>query len=203
MLDIDSLIWVIPGIAGLWAYNRYLSISYNQIEGWAYLFTVVFFAAPSYYLFLKPLPDDLEQLFYALLSAIFVAIIFGSILAFVSAKFGKLSTLDPFADSFVLWRRKLVFITLKNNDAYFAILLDYTRNPKTESVIKVRPVYIGYRDDDRKFHWTLKYPVPREKEYKTPIELIIPKREIVTFSHWSGHEVFTDTLKIGKPEKAI
>ena len=74
MLNIDSLIWVVPGITGLWVYNRYLSLHINQIEGWAYLFTVVFHAVPSYYLFLKPLPDDLLLLFLNLLYSIIFAV---------------------------------------------------------------------------------------------------------------------------------
>ena len=48
MFDIALLIWVVPGTAGLWFYNRFTARQYYQLEGWEYLFAVMFFATPYY-----------------------------------------------------------------------------------------------------------------------------------------------------------
>ena len=52
MLTIENLIWVFPGLIGLWAYNSLLVVKLPQGEGWKYLLLVVFFALP-YYLITK------------------------------------------------------------------------------------------------------------------------------------------------------
>ena len=48
MFNVTLLIWVVPGIVGLWFYNRSINRNYYQLEGWEYLFAVVFFATPYY-----------------------------------------------------------------------------------------------------------------------------------------------------------
>ena len=84
-------------------------------------------------------------------------------------------------------------------------MLDYTQNPKADFVIKVTPVYSGYRDACKKINWTFKYPMPNEnkkttEKYKIPTELILRKEEIVNFSRWSMHKAFIDAPMVKSHE---
>ena len=143
----SSLIWLVPGVIGLWAYNRWLSQSLPQVEGWAYLFAVVIFATPHYFIvellmisansfkFLDA--SELREL-YLRFAGLFVSILVTILLAryFAAAK-NKYSTPipDPFYRCCYLWRKKIVFITLKSERVYLAWLMDYTKDSRFEFTI--------------------------------------------------------------------
>lgn len=189
MFDISALIWVAPGVVGLVAYNRKLSRSLPQAQGWPYFFAVVIFGIPYYFFYFlsEYLLETVRanQVIVALLALLF-SILFASFLGTLFAKAkNKINPLagDPFYDSCYLWEDKFVFITLKSNEVYLAILLGWTKNLGFEPSIRVVPFYRGYRDEQAKVHWTFKYPIfehPENKELIT--ESIIPKEEIRTFS---------------------
>ena len=86
MLTIDNLIWVCPGLAGMWAYNSVLVVKLPQGEGWKYLSLIVFFALP-YYLIKKIFPSESE--YYAGLIMLVSYILLGIVIAWVGGDKGK------------------------------------------------------------------------------------------------------------------
>ena len=199
--NIINLAWVIPGVVGLWAYNRWLLITRPQAEGWAYLFSVVVFALPSYYVFeilsvsasFKCFSTTAECSFTLLsaelllsMSIALLSVLFAGLLGYCVARvinIGK-SSLDPFHECCYLWEREVIYITLKNNKVYMGILLDYTKDLRFESTIRIVAIYSGYRDENRKVHWTFNYPAEYLSKSASKIGTIISQKEIMTFSLW-------------------
>lgn len=196
MLNIENLIWVVPGALGLWAYRYHRFVNFPAPEGWAYLLAVVFFALPYYFL---KFPADfivdffnLNKLFagiiYMLILAISIplSVKLGVAIAREQYKYSKKVTPDPFYSKCYAWRGKLVFITLKNDKVYLAMLREHTKDNRFEYTISVIPFYSGYRDKQQKIEWTFHYPV--KKGIIT--ELIIAQNEIRTFALWLSNEAF-------------
>ena len=160
MLTIDNLIWVCPGLAGMWAYNSVLVVKLPQGEGWKYLLLVVFFALP-YYLMTKIFPSEPEYYTWLiLLISIPISAVVGGGAALVRNGIikNRAITFDPFHDSCTSWENKLVFITLKNNKVYLGVLMAHTKVAGFEYTIKIIPAYSGYRDGVGDIHWKYKYP---------------------------------------------
>ena len=97
----------------------------------------------------------------------------------------------PFHDSCFSWHRKPVFITLRNRKVYVGILRDYTKDVEIEPAVRILPIHSGYRDWRRKVCWTFHYPVKSD----TP-SVVIPYKEIVTFSLWDPSDVYTDAPRV-------
>ena len=64
------------------------------------------------------------------------------------------------------------------------ILLDYTKDLRFESTIRIVAIYSGYRDENRKVHWTFNYPAEYLSKSASKIGTIISQKEIMTFSLW-------------------
>ena len=199
--NIINLAWVIPGVVGLGAYNRWLLRTRPQAEGWAYLFSVVVFALPSYYVFeilsviasFKCFSTTAECSFTLLsaelllsmliaLLSVLTALLLGYLIAHI-ANMSK-SSLDPFHECCYLWKKEFVYVTLKNNKVYMGILLDYTKDLRFESTIRIVAIRSGYRDENRKVHWTFNYPAEYPSKSASKIGTIISQKEIMTFSLW-------------------
>ena len=200
MLDIETLIWVIPGMVGLWTYNLKLTIKLPHTEGWTYLLAVVFFAFP-YYVFLKYPPEDIINWFFSYffeilepmhLNDVWVLVVSSIVsagLGYVVAHFRNTrnkTTVDTFHDSCTSWLEKLVFITLDNKKIYLGILIDHTRDIRFEYTIKIIPAYSGYRDERGRVHWDFEYP----QQPGTIVELIIPQSKIINFVLWNNSSEF-------------
>jgi len=186
-LNIESLQWVIPGVVGLWNYNKWRPVKAGQLAGWEYVFAVVIFSTFSIYLsslvfslFNLKTPSDFGSWF--LILSCFVSGLFGFFLSKIFFIFDLISS-DPFFESCSYWHKKQVFITLKNSKVYVGYLLDYTNNPQLETTIKIAPVFSGVRGDDGNVSWTTTYPV---EDVEEPIVLIFPIREAINFSLWKG-----------------
>ena len=193
MLHILNLIWVIPGIVGLWTYNRWLNKTHHQAEGWAYLFAVVVFAMPGYYIFeISPISDSYKCLSLAqcgftkfsieLFSSILLAFLLGYFFAFIG-NIRKFSP-DPFHECCYLWRKEPVLITLKNNKVYFGVLLDYTKDLRFDCTIRIVSICSGYRGKYGEINWTFAYPKEHFSDQTSKIGTIISQKEIITFSLW-------------------
>lgn len=203
MPEILNLIAVIPGVVGLWSYNQSLYTTRPQTEGWAYLFAVVIFASPSYYIFeISPISSSFkclagscsfEKFFLEIFLSILIAFLLGSVAARISNKFSKASS-DPFHKCCYLWKGSLVFITLKNNKVYLAALLDYTKDLRFESTIRIMPFGSGYRDSRGEVVWTFNYPTEFTAKKKLEIGTVISQREITTFALWD--DSITDISKV-------
>ena len=206
MLDIAVLLWVVPGVMGLWAYNRWLSYRLPQVEGWGYLFTVVIIASPYYFIFelLLILGDtldspEIERLFIrfvGLLLSVLITILLARYAAYIRNKYYAEEPADPFYSCCYAWKGKLIFITLKNRKIYIAWLMDYTKDSRFESSMKISPIYSGYKDLYGKVNWTSEYPTDKETQEQTKKYVVIPKREIVSFSLWDQDESLGDAPQI-------
>ena len=212
MLQIDTIIWVVPGIAGLLVYNRFIKRHYKRLEGWQYLFTVVFFATPYYIISMVPPPpcfdgwSELSLELIKLLFSIISSVVLGGLACWFNNRVLKLSTLSTFHDCCLSWHKKHVFITLQNHKIYLGTLLDYTKDLGTEPTIEIIPLHSGYRSRDGTIHWIFEYPimdeaVRRKMEGEGDVaSMMIPYKEVVNFSLWSHSEAYTDAPQIKKPE---
>ena len=199
-ININNFWAIIPGIIGLWAYNkRLLHTTRPQVEGWAYLFAVVIFALPSYYIFeISPVSESFKcfsggecgviKFLLELSLSILIAAILGHAVAYLSNK--SKSSLDPFHECCHLWKNQIVYITLKNDKVYVALLLDYTKDLRFESTIRIVPICSGYRDRNREVNWSFNYPEEYlsktidDSQRKLKVGTIISQKEIMTFSLW-------------------
>ena len=206
------IILAIPGIVGLFIYSRLLSRKLLQTKGWPY-FIVVAFAITYYLIFvgLKSIPDsetnsetNSEPFIHLIILAIAIpiAILIGIYAAKLKNKYDS-PVLDPFRDCCYLWRRKLVFITLKDSKVYLAVLLDHTGDLRFESSIRIIPIYSGYRDEKRDVIWTFRYPIGKtlneeevsDKKFEKSEEsgIIIFQKDIITFSFWDPSQDYEDS----------
>ena len=216
MLDIENLIWTIPGAAGLLVYNKIINLKYHQAGGWRYLLAVVFFATPYYFfplispyiLPLLSLQIDISKELFGLIRMVvsmFLSALLGYLLALVRNKMPDNPKSSPFHDCCFFWKNKFVFITLTNGKVYLAQLLDYTKDLDIEAVIRVEPFTSGYRTKKGQVRWTFFYPVKdialyRKIENTKDPGLIIPYKEIVTFSLWDNSQKFMGVPKVEKSE---
>ena len=198
MFNITLLIWVVPGIVGLWFYNRSINRNYYQLEGWEYLFAVVFFAIP-YYVLITIWPD--QQRLYGLIQLFFSIILsaaLGWFLARIKNKYFDDPTPSTFYNCCFSWYQKLVFVTLSNRKVYVGLLVDYTKAVRIEPAIKIVPVMSGYRDERGKVHWTDRYPVFSKEELEEEAGLIMHYEQIINFSLWSRSKAYTGAPRIDK-----
>ncbi len=200
-ININNLFAIISGIVGLWVYNRWLYTTRPRAEGWAYLFAVVIFAMPSYYIFeISPVSESFKcfsdsdrkcgfiRFSTELVCSILLAMTLGRLAAYIS-NISK-SSLDPFHECCYLWKNEIVYITLKNDKVYVALLLDYTKDLRFESTIRIVPICSGYRDQNKEVNWSFNYPeeylskIINNPQEKLKIGTIIFQKEIMTFSLW-------------------
>ena len=196
MFNIELLIWIVPGIVGLWFYNRSINRKHYQIL--EHLFAVVFFATP-YYVLITIWPD--QQQFYALFQ-LFVSAILSAALGWFSAWIKNKYFDDPTPSTFhnccYSWYKKPIFVTLRNHKVYVGLLVDYTKAARIEPTIKVVPIFSGYRDERGKVHWTDRYPVFSKEELEEEPGLIMPYDQIINFSLWNLSTAYKDAPQINK-----
>ena len=208
MLDINKLIWVVPGIVGLWVYNSFLVVKLPQPEGWNYIFAIVFFASPYYILLnypilLDPLIVWLDWPFLAtkdvvLVVAIIASALFGlGLAAFRNLASAHFVSSDPLHNNCALWREKLVFITLENKEIYVGLLVDHTRDLRFEYSITIIPAVSGYRNNRNRMVWDLVYPRGKNNLNK----MVIDRKKIVTFMLWEDSEAFKNAPQESSPSR--
>ena len=200
MLSIETLIWVIPGLIGLWVYNYKLAVKLPHTEGWPYLLKVVFFAFPYYLIKLSQpfnwefggIPND----GWVLIVSVPVCGILGFIVAFLRNKMLPKVPSDPFHDNCILWREKLVFITLDSKRIYLGTLVDHTKDVRFEYTIKIIANYSGYRDEQGRVIWDFKYPLQKD----IAVQIVIPQSKIATFALWNDSKEFKNAPTKESPD---
>ena len=207
-LSIENLIWVVPGLIGLWVYNYQLAVKFPHTEGWAYLLAVVFFAFP-YYL-IKPLQPFNIKIFsweiwrvsdnweVLMVSAVACGL-FGFIVASLRNIWQPELSSDPFHDNCILWQEKLVFITLDSKRTYLGTLIDHTKDIRFGYTIKIIPHCSGYRDEQGRVVWDFKYPLKKNAKDTVP-EIVIPQSKIATFALWSDSAEFKNAPTKDSPD---
>jgi len=211
MFDIQYLIWVVPGVIGLKFYNRLLSRKLPQAEGWAYLFSVVGFAVPYHFINILLSSYGLVSVAQEIVNpliVLFVSTLLALVFAYLAAKLKNKydpAVLDPLQNCCYLWAKKLILLTLKNDEVHLAVLIDYTKDIRFESTIGIVPIYSGYLDSRKKIHWTVEHPAKADLDLKTAGKTspgtVIAQSEIATISLWDHTSDFPDTIEDANDKK--
>ena len=202
MLNLENVLWVIPGVIFTYFYNRRRPSNIIKLSGWPYLFFIVVIAfftwLPTKWILFKYFGENpffsndplLQEIFTTLISIIFSIFLFlitqvKFILHFISAPVN-----DNFYNKCVKWENNFVFLNLKNGKTYIGILWKYPESPKSRhesQTISMVPFKSGYRTEQTKeVIWTTDYPKYENHSDFVDMEVIIPRTEIVTFGKFSS-----------------
>lgn len=189
MLELQNILWVIPGVIFIYMYNKRRPADSITVSGWPYVFSLVFIAVFTW------LP--VEILLKTKLSFIgvwegLVASILSGLIAFClalslkkSLKIIAFNIQDAFLTNCIEWEKLPVILSLQNNKVYIGILLKYPENPRAghaSQMISIMPIISGGRNKNtQEVQWGDYYPT----NDPTGCELMIPRSEIVTFGRFS------------------
>ena len=215
MLDLHSILWVIPGVIFISIYNRRRPERAIGLSGWQYVFSLVVVASitwiPSEFIaeevfewFKK---CDQIQLFFNRLNEILdldknkvqeikilsISILF-TFLWLLLFQWGVIVRMifppvhDNFYNRSVEWENEEILLTLQNGKAYHGILWKYPEDPKARhksQTISIIPFKSGYRDSEERVVWNTYYPEYKDFSHLINMEIIIPRSEIITFGKFS------------------
>ena len=216
MLNLQNILWVIPGVVFIYLYNRRRPNDAISLSGWPYIFFLVIIAALTWlpveclyksdFFNIKTFFETFDITKNTLIEDSFIlliAVIF-SIILFLIAQNEKItnlifpSTYDNFYKKCVEWENEEILLTLKNGKVYYGVLWKYPENPKSRhesQTISIAPCISGYRDEvTKKVIWNTYYPEYKDKKNLIDREIIIPRSEIITFGKFNK-EVFNHFCK--------
>ena len=196
MLDLNNLLWVLPGITFVYIFNHRRPSRSITLSGWPYVFSLVFFATCIWI----PIQNFFEQSFvtdcFGLWSNFVLALTSMAVSA-LAAFFFTLnkefsgyfipSSYDNFIDSCISLEKNIVIVSLKNNKIYVGILFRYPENPKLNyesQSISIIPLISGGRcNNTKEVRWGTFYPATKKDNSSSII--IIPRKEIITFGKFN------------------
>ena len=215
ILELEKLLWVIPGVIFIYQYNKRRNSEVINLSGWSYIFALVTVASITW------LPIDIlfsyviEHFSISISSKmkVFLLAVFSSFFSFglvlistYYVLFFSKWILPKVYDDFILSCLKLkvkpVILSLKNGKVYTGILCKYPSNPKSRyesQIISIIPIKSGFRSKDTgEVQWGIKYPT--EEEFLTENGIIIPRSEIVTFGKFNKKifEYFNNSRNLQK-----
>lgn len=196
MLTIDNILWVIPGVVFVNAYNRIRTLNHIDLSGWPYVFFLVLVASATW------IPARFLVQEYGLFvdgykneSILLVAILF--VFVGILVIWFKISwshwlfpgiRYDNFCLKCIELEGEVVFMTLKNEKVYMGILWKYPESPRSRhesQSVSVVPLQSGFRSsEDKRIIWNIKYHYDSGKDMED-METVIPRSEIVTFGKFS------------------
>ena len=204
MLNINNVLWVIPGIVFIYFYNQHRPISAIRLSGWSYLFFLVFIASitwvpadivskqPSEWIYGWIKNKDILDVRRDLVRkpvTLSISLCITLVILYLSQRrlIGKLipRTYDNFFEKCIEWENQAIIITLKSEKAYMGILWKYPENPKStyeSQTISIVPFMSGYRNEKtKKVIWNTIYLGNEEKYTFVDMEVLIARSEIITF----------------------
>ena len=198
MLELDKILWVVPGIVIIFIYNRRRINSLIELSGWNYIFCLVTMAVftwlPSQYIvgMISHCPnlDFVEPIHRTLICSLLLSVIIGILLRvpFISKSIFP-QIYDNFYNRCMDWEEKLIILSLKNNKTYVGILWKYPENPTARhesQTISIVPYLSGYRDEaSKKVVWNTSYPEYETIHQTMDMEVIIPRSEIITLGKFN------------------
>ena len=210
MLNLENILWVIPGVIFIHFYNRRRPHEVISLSGWPYIFFLVVIAAftwlPSELIttqFLKE-SDPLQNLVILLTSIFFSVILFLIAQKETIGKWIHIPIYDNFYKKCLEWKNKFVLLILRNGKTYIGILWKYPENPKARhesQTVSIVPFKSGYRaEDTKKITWNIDYPEYKNKSQFIDMEIIIPRTEIITFGKFNK-KVFEHLINNDKTTK--
>ena len=203
MLDLHSVLWVIPGVVFIHLYNKRRPEDTISLSGWPYLFSLVVIATLTWLpaefiikndilnsktLFVNTL--NIGQSTVTLLIATILAVIwFVPAQWRIASQWIFLPAYDNFYKKCIEWENKEILLTLKNGKTYQGLLWKYPESPKSRyesQTISMVPFKSGYRTKEtKKVIWNTYYPEYKEYSDLVDMEIIIPRTEIITFGKFS------------------
>ncbi len=231
MLELHSVLWVIPGVVFIYFYNKKKPYEAISLFGWPYLFFLVIIAALTWLpaefiitsgIFKKLITGLIEVGVDKKVITLLIAVIFSGVLLLLSqleiiANLIFSPVCDNFFNKCIEWEDKEVFLTLKNEKVYHGLLWlgPDNANSKYESqTVSIIPFKSGYRDQEKKnVMWNNYYPVYENESDVIDMEVIIPRSEIITFGRfnekvfeyfYSGNDPRnpTDNLPVGQKSRS-
>ena len=189
MLELEKLLWVLPGVIFIHIYNKRRPIDSINLSGWSYIFSLVVVATivwlPTESLISRIDASEYLQNIISSIIAILVSALLAILFSFEKiSKFVFLPVYDIFFINCIKWENKPVILSLKNDKAYIGILLKYPENPKSKyetQMISILPLISGGRDQHTKQVNWVHYPQIQEDSF----EIIIPRSEIITFGKFN------------------
>ena len=215
MLDLNNVLWVIPGVIFIYLYNRFRpnepAATAINLSGWPYLFFLVVIATltwfPSNLIVVELFNISGELITQAI--TLSGSIVFMIVLLYVTqwkpiAKIIFLPVEDNFYKKCVEWENEEILLTLRNGKAYYGVLWKYPENPKSRhesQTVSIAPCISGYRNEaTKKVIWNTYYPEYENKTNLIDREIIIPRSEIITFSKFNK-KVFNHFYKDNSPDE--
>lgn len=204
MLELQELLWVLPGVIFIHVYNKKRPADNINLSGWSYIFSLVVIATITWLPFKIWLSEkyfgEWKILYVTFLSVILsfcltLFLIQPKIFLFIKNSNSFVINIfkyifpreiyDNFIVNCIKWERKTIILSLKNNKAYIGILLKYPENPKSKyetQMISIRPLISGGRGQHTKqIDWKVYYPQIEEDSF----EMMIPRSEIITFGKFN------------------
>ena len=180
-------LWIIPGVVFIHILNKFRPINTVNLSGWTYLISCIFLALITS-IIVNLIPEGYIPNGYLMLLLQSICAFFLAIIASYYTSIGKWivpNVYDTFCLNCYEWQSKRIMVTLANRKVYIGYLSKYPRNPKeryeTQS-ISIIPLASGYRSvDTLDLKLKIYYDSPEDSEF----QIIIPRKEIVTFSLFS------------------
>ncbi len=188
-LTINSLSWAVPGYLTIWFYHNITKPKQNTrtISNWEYLISVVFIAIITNWLIniLNINHINNYKILYQSIAGILLTFLYSTLLFLLPKKHE-----DSFINFCIENEGKAIFLTLSNNKVYIGILVEFPKNIQNkDQTIMIMPIASGYRGEkiDGDVTWKTRYLQNDDNKF---IQLIIPKREIITISLWIDEAEF-------------
>ena len=180
MLDLYTILWVIPGVIFTEIYNRRRPERAISVSGWQYVFYLVVIASITWipaefiaeevfewfkkcdvvYLFFNCLNEilDLDENKVQKMKILLISIVL-TFLWLLLFQWGAIVRMifppvhDNFYNRSVEWENEEILLTLQNGKAYHGILWKYPENPKgrhESQTISIIPLKSGHRNNETK-----------------------------------------------------
>jgi len=199
VLDLHSILWVIPGVIFIYFYNRFRPDNAKAVaidlSGWPLIFCLVVIAVPTWFLAeLIVSFCTIDTDLYRKSAILGLSIIFTFCLLLLAqiesiAEIVFLQVKDNFYKKCVEWENKEILLSLKNGKVYKGLLWKFPSSPKSRhesQTISIIPFESGYRNSEtKKVIWDTNYPEYIGYPDLVDMEIIIPRSEIILFGKFS------------------
>lgn len=215
MLNLENILWVVPGTVFIYFYNRNRCLTRINLSGWPYIFFLVLIATISWIPAKIILEIEcvrnffhLSNHFYSSLLTVIFSLIFILIYLIILPLFESYfpSIYDNFYRKCIEWENELIIITLKNEKAYIALLWKYPEIPNSRyetQTISIVPYLSGYRHQEtKKIEWNIPYPMYKDENQIKSMEIIVPRSEIITLGKFN-REFFYSSNSLIDREKSL